>query len=51
MAEGTRFTKTIPAGAFGNREPIPIVVEQWYSPDLQTLVLIKHFDSVRAFTG
>jgi hypothetical protein len=43
-AEGTRLIKTIPAGAFGNRQPIRIVVEQWYSPDLQVMVLIKHTD-------
>jgi len=37
-AQGTRYTKTIPAGQFGNANPILIVTEQWYSPDLQIIV-------------
>jgi hypothetical protein len=44
MAEGTRLTKTIPAGALGNRQPIEIVAERWYSPELQTVLLIKRSD-------
>lgn len=43
-AEGTRVTRTIPAGAIGNEKPIEIVVEKWYSPDLQTDVLVKRSD-------
>lgn len=43
-AEGTRITKTIPAGAVGNDKAIQIVTERWYSPDLQTVVLIKRSD-------
>src|SRR5262249_37658424 len=43
-AEGTRVTKTIPAGTFGNDKAIQIVTEKWYSPDLQTVVLLKHSD-------
>lgn len=43
-AEGTRTTITIPAGEIGNELPINIVSEQWYSPELQVLVLTKHSD-------
>ena len=38
-AEGTRTTRTIPAGAIGNERPIVMVTEEWRSPDLQVLVL------------
>ena len=38
LAQGTRYTRTIPAGRFGNANPILIVSEQWYSPDLQIIV-------------
>jgi hypothetical protein len=37
-AQGTRYTRTIPAGQIGNDKPISIVNEQWYSPDLQMVV-------------
>ena len=37
-AEGTRITRTIPAGQIGNSNPIQIVFERWYSPDLQVVV-------------
>jgi hypothetical protein len=43
-ARGTRTTTTIPAGAIGNDQPIRIVSEEWFSPDLQVLVLTKHSD-------
>jgi hypothetical protein len=43
-ATGTRTTTTIPAGAIGNLQPIKVVSEQWFSPDLQVLVLTKHSD-------
>ena len=43
-AEGTRTIQTIPAGQMGNEQPIQIVSERWYSPDLQTVVLSKHSD-------
>lgn len=42
--EGTRDTKTIPAGAIGNEKPIIITSETWTSPDLQTVVLSKRND-------
>jgi hypothetical protein len=37
-AEGTRITRTIPAGQIGNDKAIQIVFERWYSPDLQMVV-------------
>ena len=40
-AQGTRITRTIPAGQIGNERAIAIVTERWYSPDLQTDVLRK----------
>ena len=43
-ATGTRTTTVIPAGAIGNDRPIQIVSEQWFSSDLQVLVLTKHSD-------
>ena len=42
--EGKRSTATIPAGKIGNQQPIRIVSESWYSPDLQTMILVKHSD-------
>jgi len=38
LAQGTRITKTIPAGQIGNEKPILIVHENWYSNDLQMVV-------------
>ena len=43
-AEGTRSTITIPAGKIGNELPIRIVSEQWYSSELQAILLSKHSD-------
>jgi len=40
-AEGTRITRTIPAGQIGNQAPIVITTERWYSPELQTEVMRK----------
>jgi hypothetical protein len=44
LAEGTRITVTIPAGEFDNEQPLEITHEQWYSPELQMVVLMKHND-------
>jgi len=44
LAEGTRTTRTIPAGAIGNMKPIVITVERWYSPDLLTVVKMERND-------
>ena len=43
-AEGTRTTRTIPAGEIGNEKPIVITFEKWYSPDLQETVMTKRSD-------
>ena len=44
QAEGTRTTTTIPAGELGNEQPIQIVDERWYSPELQAVVMTRHSD-------
>jgi hypothetical protein len=44
QAEGTRITTTIPAGDIGNEQPIQIVDERWYSPELQVVVMTRHSD-------
>ena len=44
MAEGTRITLTIPAGEFDNEQPMVISHEEWYAPELQMVVLMKHND-------
>ena len=43
-AQGTRFTRLIPAGTIGNNKPITVTREVWYSPDLQMVVQSKHSD-------
>ncbi|MBV8895920.1 MAG: hypothetical protein JO051_05365 [Acidobacteriaceae bacterium] len=43
-AQGTRVTRTIPAGQFGNEQPMIITTESWYSPDLKVLVMSKSSD-------
>jgi hypothetical protein len=37
-AQGTRYTRTIPAGQIGNSNAMTVVNEEWYSPDLQLVV-------------
>lgn len=49
-AQGTRITRTIPAGKIGNERPIVIVTERWYSLDLQTYVLTKSNDPLTGDT-
>ncbi|MDT7807835.1 MAG: hypothetical protein QOJ70_1648 [Acidobacteriota bacterium] len=44
MAEGTRTTTTIAVGEIGNEQPIQIVDERWYSPELQVVVMTRHSD-------
>jgi len=39
--QGTRITRTIPAGQIGNEKSITIVHESWYSADLQMMVMSK----------
>jgi hypothetical protein len=43
-AQGTRYTRTIPAGQIGNDKPITIVSERWYSNDLQMVVMSNRSD-------
>ena len=43
-AEGKRTTTRIPAGAIGNDQDIFITSEVWFSPELQTVVLMKRND-------
>jgi hypothetical protein len=43
-AQGTRFTRTIPAGQVGNDKPLSIVREEWYSPELQMVIQSKRSD-------
>jgi hypothetical protein len=43
-AAGTRITRTIPVGQIGNDKPLQIVIERWYSADLQMNVLTKRSD-------
>jgi hypothetical protein len=43
-ARGTRTTATITAGQAGNDNPLTIVIERWYSEDLQLTVLTKETD-------
>ena len=44
MAEGSRTITTIPAGRIGNAQAIKVVSEQWFSPDLQVLIMTRHAD-------
>jgi hypothetical protein len=44
LATGSRRTTTIAAGAIGNERPITIVSEEWFSPDLQILVMTERTD-------
>ena len=43
-ATGRRITRTIPAGAMGNTQPIQSVREVWTSPDLKVPILVKTSD-------
>jgi hypothetical protein len=44
MAAGSRTTTVIPAGEIGNAQEIRIVSEQWFSDELQVLVMTRHSD-------
>jgi hypothetical protein len=43
-ATGTRTTRVIPAGEIGNALEIRVVSEQWFSDELQALVMTRHSD-------
>jgi hypothetical protein len=42
--EGTETTVTIRSGAMGNRLPIQLVSERWYSPELKVVVMTRRID-------
>ncbi len=42
--EGTKTVWTIPAGQVGNRDPINVTAENWYSPDLLVTVYSRYSD-------
>ena len=42
--EVKRTTTTLPTGSIGNTAPLELVVESWYSPELQVVVLGKRND-------
>lgn len=44
VVNGTRMTRTIPAGQIGNERAITIVTEVWTSPELKTIVYSKRTD-------
>jgi hypothetical protein len=44
LSEGTRYVRTIFVGTFGNEQPVKITTEEWYSTELQTLVLVTVSD-------
>lgn len=44
QAQGTRVTRTIPAGEIGNAKPINVVTEHWYSTELQLPLAMTHTD-------
>ena len=48
---GTRTTTTIPAGKIGNELPILVVIETWYSSDLDTAILTRRSDPRSGETG
>ncbi len=43
-AEGKSTVWTIPAGKIGNRNPINVTSETWYSPELQVTVSSRYND-------
>lgn len=49
-AEGTLKQQVIPAGEIGNRNPIMVTTESWYSPELQVTVYSRHNDPRRGET-
>ena len=44
LVNGTRTTRTIPAGQIGNDRALSIVTEVWTSPDLKIVVSSKRSD-------
>jgi hypothetical protein len=44
VAEGTRSTRTVPAGQIGNDRPLIYINETWYSSELGMIVMSRHSD-------
>jgi len=44
LADGKRVITVMPAGSIGNQQPITVLSEQWFAPDLEILVMTKHSD-------
>jgi hypothetical protein len=44
--EGTRITFEIPVGQMGNDKPLEVSTENWFSPELQMMVMSRHVDPV-----
>ena len=44
LADGKRVTTVFPAGSIGNQQPITVLSEQWFSPDLEILIMTRHSD-------
>jgi hypothetical protein len=44
VAQGTRTTRTIPAGQIGNERDINVVSERWFSQELGVVVMTKQSD-------
>lgn len=44
LADGKRVTTVLPAGSIGNQSPITVQSEQWFSPDLEILLMTRHSD-------
>jgi hypothetical protein len=44
LSTGTRTTRTIPAGAIGNAQPLETIHERWVSTDLGVPVMVKTTD-------
>jgi hypothetical protein len=42
--EGKRTTTVYPVNSIGNSRPLRVVTEEWFSPDLQVLLLTLHDD-------
>jgi hypothetical protein len=47
LVQGSRVTRTIPAGSVGNQNPIRVTSERWYSPDLMLNLSVKNTDPMR----
>lgn len=46
QVEGTRVTFEIPPGQLGNDKAIQVVTENWFSSELQMIVMSRHLDPV-----